>query len=406
MKSRASVVLVFRLVSTAFGLFMLICLFHEIGTRSLVAPYFSNPSTWIMASTAVWCISMFTAFLSSYGPTRRKAAIEGLASTWMQALASLVVASLYTTENAIPLTLFILTCLHISVVGTRMRALVAVLLTGAAHAFAWYLSRGELHASLAILLSLTIGAIGYRYRLDVDEWERLNILFDQSRKAASEFVSINTRMQDSIDRNSSMARLRERSRIAREIHDSVGYVLTAVLVQIVAAQEVLRANPLQLLERLKKLEDLVRDSIQEVRREVSELRDESVLARVGTSRWTRMCEAFADGTGITIHTVMCDDLEIVDQEISETVYRIIQESLTNAYRHGGADYVDVSMAWENHCILLRVSDNGKGNHAVAPGNGLRGMRERVAAFGGTVSWITMPERGFDLGVEIPWGREE
>ena len=90
--------------------------------------------------------------------------------------------------------------------------------------------------------------------------------------------------------------------------------------------------------------------------------------------------------------------------ISETVYRLIQESLTNAYRHGRADYVDVAMSWEtdDELVLLRVSDNGRGALSLSPGNGLTGMRERVAELGGSVVWQSSPGRGFDIGVDIPW----
>ena len=152
------------------------------------------------------------------------------------------------------------------------------------------------------------------------------------------------------------------------------------------------------------IEEMVDDSLQDVRREVSMLRDESAVRCVGMSRWRRLCEVFAVSTGVRVSVKLTSDLEVVTEEISETIYRIIQESLTNAYRHGGADHVDVSGTWKRSdgLLLVRISDNGRGASEVVPGNGLSGMRERLEALNGTLAWMTRPGRGFDLGVEIPW----
>jgi signal transduction histidine kinase len=105
-----------------------------------------------------------------------------------------------------------------------------------------------------------------------------------------------------------------------------------------------------------------------------------------------------------VHTNITEDLEEIGGNISEAFYRVIQEALTNAYRHGGADYVDVSMGWERAAglVLLRVSDNGSGTAKVTPGNGLTGMSERIARLGGSIAWRTLPGRGFDLGIQVPW----
>jgi len=200
------------------------------------------------------------------------------------------------------------------------------------------------------------------------------------------------------------ARTTERVRIAREVHDTVGYALTAALVQVRAARRLLESNPDNAASRLEHIEEMISDSLQEVRAEVSSLRDASLVKRTGTSRWRRLCDGFADSTGIRVSVRMPPDLEIVSEAVSETVYRIIQESLTNAYRHGRADHVDVAMTWKRDPgrILLRISDNGRGAGIVEPGNGLAGMRERVDSLDGSLIWQSALGRGFDIGIEIPW----
>ncbi len=246
--------------------------------------------------------------------------------------------------------------------------------------------------------------VGIWLQVEFTQWNRRLTLFDQASWAAAQYAKVNTSMLNRLDTSVEVARLRERERIAREVHDTVGYALTASLVQLRAARKLMSTSPESADMRMVHVEEMVNDSLQDVRREVSNLRDEAAVRQVGTSRWRRLCEVFATSTGMRVSFNVEERLEVVSEDISEATYRIIQESLTNAYRHGGADHVDVSGTWREHeeRILLRISDNGRGTLAVAPGNGLSGMRERVEQLNGTIVWVTKPERGFDIGVDIPW----
>jgi signal transduction histidine kinase len=178
-------------------------------------------------------------------------------------------------------------------------------------------------------------------------------------------------------------------------------------VQISAAQELLKVDPSQLHSRLEKLEEIIRLAIGDVRKEVSKLRDDKAILESWRTRWLRLCTTFSDCTGIRIHTNIADNLRTVDDIIGTTIYRIIQESLTNAYRHGRSHVVDVAMEWQesNERILLRISDDGRGADNPHLGNGLKGIRERVYNLGGEMVLQTKPYKGFDIGITIPWQGE-
>jgi signal transduction histidine kinase len=264
---------------------------------------------------------------------------------------------------------------------------------------------------LPLIYSFIALTIAFVIKKEINIHDKLYWLFDQSRYAASEFIRINMRMQDSVDRSASVARSGERDRIAREIHDTVGYTLTALLLQIQANQEVLLAEDDKsiLMKRLKSQESLIRTVINDVRKEVHNMHSESGLKRNAKPRWERLCQVFADSTGIRISFHFSKNLEIVSDLISDNIYRIIQESLTNSYRHGAADFIDISMVWEDDeaMIYLRVSDNGKGCSTYEIGSGLRGMKERTEQMKGDIFWQSQREKGFDLGITIPWkGRED
>jgi signal transduction histidine kinase len=283
-------------------------------------------------------------------------------------------------------------------------SMIVIGISTAAHVAAIAISGGGVSVVHILLGSILMSSTLW---LDMEnrEWRRQMVLFDQARWAASQFTNVNVRMQDNMDRTAGTARAKERVRVAREVHDSVGYALTGSLLQIRAANKLLATDPAATAVRLEHVEEMIQSAIQDVRAEVSRLRDEDAIHRIGTSRWKRLCEAFADSTGIRVSATIPESLETVSEGISESVYRIIQESLTNSYRHGRADHVDVSMSLDlsPQKILLRISDNGSGAGAVQLGNGLKGMQERTSKLGGTLALQSSPGRGFDIGIEIPLG---
>lgn len=355
---------------------------------------------WALGAAAVWAMSTLLVVLVLFRRRDPAPSIVGFAQVLGLAGAIGLGAS-STIVRAAQITLTLIS------LAMAFRLWATLLLTAAAGIVSPTMLMVQHESAVGVyvaVLAVAAFALILWIRLEAREWERQSSMFNQARWAASEFITVNVRMQDTIDRTAGLTRMRERVRVAREIHDTVGYTLTAVLMQVQAAREVFRAQPSQLPARLSRLETMVRESIQEVRREVSNLRDESVIARSGNSRWQRLCKAFADGTGIRVYAEFVDDLEQVSPRISECVYRILQEALTNAYRHGAADYVDVRMAYDKPpgLVLLRVSDNGRGAEMVKPGNGLSGMRERVSELYGQIEWRTGPGQGFDLGIELPW----
>ena len=229
-------------------------------------------------------------------------------------------------------------------------------------------------------------------------------MFEQARWAASELADANMRLQDYTTESQVLTQHRERTRVAREIHDTVGYTLTAVLVQVIALGELLKhhaSSPASV--HVQQLERIVRSAIQEVRREVSKLRGEEATLQEWRERWVRLCETFGKCTGTRVSAHIPDSLPRTDRSFGESVYRIIQEGLTNAYRHGSAENVDVVVGWEqgDGDIVLRISDDGRGSNGITIGNGLRGIQEGVSTLQGHVAFQTQPRKGFDIGIVIP-----
>jgi signal transduction histidine kinase len=188
------------------------------------------------------------------------------------------------------------------------------------------------------------------------------------------------------------SRAEERLRIARDLHDSIGHQVTALTLDLEVASH-LAQGPI--IEHVTRSKTLAREILAEMRAVVSALRDESAnlpleLTRLAGSIPTLPVELDL-GTGL-------DD---VPAAVAIVAGRLVQEALTNAARHAGASRAGVVVRIDGGELLLEVRDDGKGSDVVSPGNGLLGMRERVAAVGGSVDWSTASGSGFVVRARIP-----
>ncbi len=170
----------------------------------------------------------------------------------------------------------------------------------------------------------------------------------------------------------------ERRRIAQELHDEVGQSMTAVLLALKRAADE-ASEPLR--GELQQAQEITRESLDEVRRLVRRLRP-GVLDDLGlVSAVTSLATEFSTHTGLRVRRRFDADLPVLDHETELVIYRVAQESLTNAARHAEARNVEVSLRGRDGRVVLEVADDGRGIGAAQEGAGLRGMRERALLIG-------------------------
>ena len=260
----------------------------------------------------------------------------------------------------------------------------------------------QLMVSVIILVSIVVAANIIISKLQQDAVSR-DTLLNQARWSAARLPAITMSLEHTIRESERQAASEERSRLAQLLHDSTGYAMTATVVQLNTLRELTRDSGLK--ERIALLENLVRETNQEIRRQVSELRDNQPSANDidWQLRWSKLCTVFSDCTGVNVNVDIENMNHHITDDMGEVVYRVIQESLTNAYRHGNATLVSVTAKLEPTLglVIVKISDNGQGADKPILGNGLRGMMSRVERLQGTVVWDTKPRRGFDVGVDLP-----
>ena len=242
----------------------------------------------------------------------------------------------------------------------------------------------------------------------IEDWKKQSSMYAQAQWAAYELTDVVMHLEESIHKAKIRTRIEESERVARDVHDTVGHSLTALLVQSTLVGKMIQKESAR--DKLKEMEGLIRSSLQELSAEVTSLRErkQELNDKDWYSRWRRLCETFSDCTGVQIRAEIADNLVFIDGSIGEAVYRIIQESLTNSYRHGRSTYVYIAIKYRKDLqkLLMMISDDGVGCEQFVPGNGIRGIRERIGALNGELIINTQPDKGFDLTIDIPLSVKE
>ncbi len=198
------------------------------------------------------------------------------------------------------------------------------------------------------------------------------------------------------------ATLQERSRIAREIHDSVGHYLTAQSIQLENTELFISQDSDKATYHLQKARQLGKEALQNVRNAVARLRNNPLKARSLDSLLQQLIAEFKRNTNIELEAEVNLSTSL-SAEMSLVLYRIIQEALTNISKHSQATLVCLKLKETEQIIQLTIDDNGRGFEPTAntTGFGLQSMRERTEALNGNFRLTSKPQQGCHITVEIP-----
>ena len=199
----------------------------------------------------------------------------------------------------------------------------------------------------------------------------------------------------------------DRVRIARELHDVVAHHVSAMGVQAGAARAVMDRDPEAARTALLGVEMSARAALDDLRHLLETLRTPNGDApNASTVRIAGLGElvAHASENGLpTTLTIVGDEVDLPDL-VQVNIYRVAQEALTNARRHGGADAAaDVRLRYREDAVELEVTNSGRTAAAMRPGLGIVGMRERAAASGGTLEAAPRSRGGFLVRLRVPLG---
>lgn len=274
--------------------------------------------------------------------------------------------------------------------------------------------RGDVRALLLgmrnVMVSLNlltfVAYILFRIREQINEKRRVVELNQRLHETNLQLEEANHRLELYAEESVRNAETRERNRLAREIHDTLGHTLTGIIAGLDACCMLIDAAPDAVKEQLAVIADVARKGMTDVRRSVKALRPDALEKMELSKALDEMIEECRKSTKTDIRYSCNDPLQGFNQDEEEIIYRIIQESVTNAIRHGKADQIEIDIRKEYQVLTITVSDNGIGCKDVKKGFGLHHMEERLSMLQGSLQCSS--ENGFTVEAKIPirWGEEK
>ena len=234
------------------------------------------------------------------------------------------------------------------------------------------------------LLFYILSAITERHRIE----EELRMAFQANRELNS-YLALSEKIAED----------RERKRIAREIHDTLGHALTGISAGIDAVKVLVDIDTNRAKEQLNNVSVVVRDGIRDVRGSLNKMRPgalENNTLKEALIKITREYEAISN---LEIHLLYKWDNIDLDIAKEDIVFRVIQESITNSVRHGHAKTIWIELLEEEEAYVMTIQDDGVGFDELHYGYGLKQMQERLMIIGGSVRFENRD--GFYTHIKIP-----
>lgn len=231
---------------------------------------------------------------------------------------------------------------------------------------------------------------------------------DRIRRLNQQLNHANSKLKAYAGELERMTEIRERNRLAREIHDTLGHTLTGIIMGADAALALFPVAPEESKKRVQIIAQSAREGLTDVRRSIKALRPDALEQRSLGQALEKLVADFRLTTGVEIfYDPPTAPLAFASDE-EDAIYRIIQESMTNAVRHGHASKIHLSLTWQDHALTIHVQDNGLGCVQPQEGFGLRHMQERLRLLGGTLAYgnNSGEEHGFFVTANIPVREKE
>ncbi|VBB09706.1 histidine kinase [Lucifera butyrica] len=235
----------------------------------------------------------------------------------------------------------------------------------------------------------------------VNEKMKIKELYDKLYQTAEESKIANIQLQEYSRKVEAMAKTRERNRLAREIHDTIGHTLTGIATGLEACSEIIDRDLEKTKSQIQKIAELAKKGLLEIRKSVSALRPDATERLSLISSLQKLADDITECTRTKVNFRVEGEVRKLWVDEEETAYRFIQEGITNAVRHGKAKEITIHFRFEPNAVKIEIQDDGVGCAVFEEGFGLTHLREMVEMLNGTAGFFSQSGAGFTMQARLP-----
>lgn len=247
------------------------------------------------------------------------------------------------------------------------------------------------------LILVFFSAASYIIRKTILMNKEINELNNKLKESKDELETANSKLFEYSKKVEDTAIINERNRLAGEIHDTIGHSLTALIMELDICSKLIEIDTPKAKTEFAKAQELARYSLSEVRKSVRAIKTDGGL--VGVNAIKELIRDFEKSSGILVSFDISKQQYKLSPAIEVTVYRIVQEALTNCAKYGHAKKAEIELMFKDDGIGVLISNDGDRCKDIKKGVGLTTMCERVEVLGGTIS--ISGGNGFSINVFIP-----
>ena len=228
-----------------------------------------------------------------------------------------------------------------------------------------------------------------------------NLEREKEKQLNEELQDANVKLKKYSAEIQNITRVEERTRIAQELHDSIGHGLVALGMNLEFAESTMQRNPSKAAEAIIRARSQSKKCMGDLRKAVTALRNEP------SSKASELCDSLKELFGrfqperVTFNLSFDDRVENESPEIKDCIYKTVREAVTNGIRHGHAKLFTIAVVKDEGRIAVSVKDNGEGCQKISKSDGLFGIEKRVGELDGTTRYHSAPGSGFYLETQIP-----
>lgn len=228
-------------------------------------------------------------------------------------------------------------------------------------------------------------------------------LYNELRKSEDELIKANEELVAYADSIKELSVLKERNRISREIHDSVGHSLSTIIIQLGAIEKIAKEDGETASQLAANLREFAKNGLEEIRKALRELKPKEIKEYETILALENLIKDFSKLTGIDVKLTFTKSKWNLDEKSSLVLYKAVQEFLSNSARHGKATKINIYIYFSEDELIVTMKDNGIGTDEIKPGLGLTSPTERIKEIGGSLSYESKKNNGFFMRIVLKSG---